>query len=170
MRKRINDYTCIGKHQKRSHRHYNRAIYRCDTGDSPNRRSRTCVRGIHRSPVNFPHKGQWHGALMFSLICARINGWVNNGEAGDLRRHRAHYDVTVMRSAIRHHCIHFYYRSQTPKRGICGSVEPPYTLHFNKQTVVGDSKMISFSTLLYTDWWDTTCIMLMFLHIFLHTF
>ena len=27
-----------------------------------------------------------------------INGWVNNGEAGDLRRHRTHYDVTVMRS------------------------------------------------------------------------
>ena len=54
------------------------------------------VRGIHRSPVNFPHKGQWHGALMFSLNCARINGWVNNREAGDLRRIRAHYDVIVM--------------------------------------------------------------------------
>ena len=54
------------------------------------------VRGIHRSPVNSPHKGQWRGALMFSLICARINGWVNNGEAGDLRRYRAHYDVIVM--------------------------------------------------------------------------
>ena len=26
------------------------------------------VRGIHRSPVNSPHKGQWHGALMFTLI------------------------------------------------------------------------------------------------------
>ena len=36
------------------------------------------VRGIHRSPVNSPHKGQWRGALMFSLICAWINGWVNN--------------------------------------------------------------------------------------------
>ena len=33
---------------------------------------------------------------MYSLICIRINGWVNNGQAGDLRRHRAHYDVTVM--------------------------------------------------------------------------
>ena len=51
------------------------------------------VQGIHRSPVNSPHKGQWRGALMFSLICAWITGWVNNGEAGDLRRHRAHYDV-----------------------------------------------------------------------------
>ena len=54
------------------------------------------VRGIHRSPVNSPHKGQWRGALMFTLICARINGWVNNGEAGDLRRYRVHYEVTVM--------------------------------------------------------------------------
>ena len=54
------------------------------------------VLGIHRSPVNFPHKGQWHGTLMFSLICGRINGWVNNGEAGNLRRHRVHYDVIVM--------------------------------------------------------------------------
>ena len=38
----------------------------------------------------------WRGALMFSLICAWLNGWVNNGEAGDLRRCRAHYDVTVI--------------------------------------------------------------------------
>ena len=54
------------------------------------------VRGIHRYPVNSPHKGQWRGVLMFSLICARINGWVNNRKAGDLRRYRVHYDVIVM--------------------------------------------------------------------------
>ena len=54
------------------------------------------VQGIHRSSVNSPHKGQWHGDLMFSLIWAWINGWVNNREAGDLRRHLAHYDVTAM--------------------------------------------------------------------------
>ena len=54
------------------------------------------VPGIHRPPVNSPHKGQWSGALMFSLICAWINGWVNTCEAGDLRCHHAHYDVTVM--------------------------------------------------------------------------
>ena len=41
-------------------------------------------------------KGQWRGALMFSFICTRINGWVNNDEAGDLGRHRTHNDVTVM--------------------------------------------------------------------------
>ena len=54
------------------------------------------VRGIHRSPVNSPHKGQWRAALMFTLICVWINGWVNNCEAGDLRRYYAHYGVTVM--------------------------------------------------------------------------
>ena len=54
------------------------------------------VRGIHRSTVNSLHKCQWRGALSFSLICARINGWVNNREAGNLRRHSAHYDVIVM--------------------------------------------------------------------------
>ena len=58
------------------------------------------VRGIHRSPVNSPHKGQWRGALMFSLICTWIKDWVNNGEAGDLRRYRAHYDVIVMSSRL----------------------------------------------------------------------
>ena len=37
-------------------------------------------------PVNSPHKGQSRGALMFSLIYAWINDWINNREAGDLRR------------------------------------------------------------------------------------
>ena len=54
------------------------------------------VRGNHRSPVNSPHKGQWRRALMFSLIYVCINDWVNNREAGDLRRYLAHCDVIVM--------------------------------------------------------------------------
>ena len=54
------------------------------------------VWGINRSPVNSPHKGQWRGTLMFSLICVWINGWVNNRKVGHLRRYRAHYDVIVM--------------------------------------------------------------------------
>ena len=54
---------------------------------------------LHRSPVNSLHKGQWRWALMFSLMCG-INSWVNNHDAGDLRRHRTHYDVTVMRHSI----------------------------------------------------------------------
>ena len=48
-------------------------------------------------PVNALHKGQWRGALMFSLICVWIYGWVNSREAGELRRYRAHYDVIVMK-------------------------------------------------------------------------
>ena len=51
---------------------------------------------IHRSTVSSPHKDQWRGALMFSFICVWINSWVNNCEAGDLRRYRAHDDVIVM--------------------------------------------------------------------------
>ena len=60
------------------------------------------VRGIHRSPVNSPHKGQWREALMFSLICARINGWVNNREAGDLV---FGYPLYRYRYCIRIYCI-----------------------------------------------------------------
>ena len=54
------------------------------------------VQGIHWSQVNSSHKGQWCGALMFSSICGWIHSWVNNRDAGNLRRHGAHYDVTVM--------------------------------------------------------------------------
>ena len=55
------------------------------------------VPGIHQSQVNAPHKGQWRRALVFSLICAWTNGWVNkNRDVGDLRCRHAHYDVTVM--------------------------------------------------------------------------
>ena len=52
--------------------------------------------GIHWSPVNFPHKGQRCGALMFSLTRAWTNGRVNNRDVGDMRCHPAHGDVTVM--------------------------------------------------------------------------
>ena len=45
------------------------------------------------SPVNSPHKGQWRGAW---TIFPWTNGWVNNRDAGDLRRHRAHHDGAVM--------------------------------------------------------------------------
>ena len=42
------------------------------------------------------HIGQWRGAL-FSLICvAWTEGWANNRNVWDLRRHRAHYDVIAM--------------------------------------------------------------------------
>ena len=58
------------------------------------------VRGIHQSPVNSPHKGQWRGALLFSLICVWTNSWVNYRDAGDLRRHYVSYDVFVMERCV----------------------------------------------------------------------
>ena len=54
------------------------------------------MQGIHRPPLTSPHKGQWRGALIFSLICTWTNNWANNGDTRDLRRHRAHHDVTIM--------------------------------------------------------------------------
>ena len=54
------------------------------------------VRGVHRSPVNSPHKGQWRGSFMFSLICAWTNGWVINRNSTYWERHRTQLDVTVM--------------------------------------------------------------------------
>ena len=44
----------------------------------------------------FPSQRPVTRALMFSLTCTWLMGWVNNREAGDLRRHRAHYDVTAI--------------------------------------------------------------------------
>ena len=55
-----------------------------------------CPRYWHIVTGEFPHKGQWRGALKFSMICAWRNGWVNNRYIGYLKRRRAHYDITVM--------------------------------------------------------------------------
>ena len=59
------------------------------------------ARGIHRSPVDSPHKWQWHGALMSSLIRALTDCSANNLGAGDLRRQHAHYNFTVMQFMIK---------------------------------------------------------------------
>ena len=59
-------------------------------------RHRPFVRGIHRSRVDSPHRGQWRGALMFSLIRAWKSSWANNRDVNDLIHRRAHDDVAVM--------------------------------------------------------------------------
>ena len=87
--------------------------------------------GIHRSPVNSPHKGQWRGAFMFSFICAWINRGLNNREAGDLRHYRAHYDVIAMPLSVFQllylHCMicyicmfcsYVFYRKCLYRRGV----------------------------------------------------
>ena len=71
-------------------------------------------------PVNSPHKSQWRGALMFSLIYVLINGWVNNREAGDLIRHRGHYDVIVMGSnKTENGILNYNYKSCLAGHHIC---------------------------------------------------
>ena len=91
-------YTNTSKQQNRGHLSSTKRIIIMASSNGNIFRVTGHVRGIHRSPVNSPRKDQWRGALMFSLICTWMNDWVNNREAGDFRRHRAHYDVTVMYS------------------------------------------------------------------------
>ena len=99
------------------------------------------MHGIHQTPVNCLHKGQWRGALMFSLICAWMNGWVNKCEAGDLRCHHAHYDVTVM-MFHRYHGRYTlvtplkYQRDSATQREILGKAELPLTEKWKKGTKV----------------------------------
>ena len=83
------------------------------------------VRGIHRSPVNSPYKGRWRGALMFSVICAWINGWVNNRKAGDLRQHRAHYDVIGLK------WLQWIWRKLRGKNGPCSVVDVLFGFRFD---------------------------------------
>ena len=97
------------------------------------------VRGIHRSLVNSAHKGQWRGALMLSLIRAWTNSWANNRDAGDLRRHRVHYDVTAMPNSstsnehfpplITSYCI--IHRKAASLCLVC-----PQTKHWNRNVVI----------------------------------
>ena len=55
---------------------------------------------INRSPVNFTHKGQWRGALIFIMISAWTHGWANNRDTSDLRHYRAHYGDTVIQTIL----------------------------------------------------------------------
>ena len=52
---------------------------------------------VGNSPVTgeFPSQRPVTGSFGV-FFCVWINDWVNNREAGDLRRHHAHHDVTVM--------------------------------------------------------------------------
>ena len=88
------------------------------------------VRGIHRSPVNSSHKGQWRRPLMLSLIWVWINGWVNTRDAGDLRCYRAHYDVTVMLSTFLALCE--WKQTVTSQRGSKQSFDIILVVNLNK--------------------------------------
>ena len=66
-----------------------------------------------QSSVNSPHKGQWRGALMISLIRTWRDGWVNNRDAGGLWRNGAHYGVIVKKfHALVSEALSLAYRTQ----------------------------------------------------------
>ena len=91
-------------------------------------RYRPFVCGIHRSPVNSPRKSQWRGSLMFSFICAWINGWVNNRNAGDLMRHCVLYDVIVIGNIDQTYLQHVGYLSRCYMR-VGVSITIPWWRH-----------------------------------------
>ena len=57
------------------------------------------MRRIQGLAVDSPHKGQWRGALVFSLICGWSYGRADNRDPGDLSN-RARYDATVMKCLL----------------------------------------------------------------------
>ena len=83
-------------------------------------------------PVNSPHKGERRGAL----ICAWMNGRVNIREVGDLRRHRTHYDVTVMNvgnpilEIIRRKDL-YWWDDIFPWNRSCCNLRNPFDTHYN---------------------------------------
>ena len=114
------------------------------------------LRGIRRSQVNSLHKGQWRGASMFSLICAWTNSWANNGDAGDLRRHHAHYDVIVMRYPLWHQASisspsaklvllwMSLFNAHTLKRKCC---------HFDEILITDCTESCHFDNFRCSQWW-----------------
>ena len=108
------------------------------------------VRGIHRSPVNSPHKDQWRGVLTFSLIFDSINSWVNNSEAGDLRRHRGHYYVIVMGLSYQSPTWKLYFNITAAiprgkvKRNLFHAAHGPNRLFLNYSTCLGSWKAPGF--------------------------
>ena len=110
------------------------------------------VRGIPWSPVNSPHKGQWRGALMFSLICACLNSWVSNRKAGDFE---------TLLHPLWHHCNVFHPTMQNfsnwNNMGVM-LMPPPNRLQSTKnvqfclETTPGSGHSGSFFFLFYTDY------------------
>ena len=86
----------------------------------------------------------------FSLICAWINGCVNNHEAGDLICHRAHYDVIVMGQACHrwgeHWRIELAGRRERLVHSLCTSVHSLCT-----STNISQFKI--YAQLWYRLWW-----------------
>ena len=86
----------------------------------------------------------------FSLICTWINRWVNNREAGDLRRHRAHYDVIVM-ATVRRDSLYFMNLFQQCETGWHTLLHELYTIKqiCNLRPCLNDISLHSYFILKY---------------------
>ena len=63
------------------------------------------------------------------LWSAWINGWVNHHEVGDLWRHSAHYDVTVMRSVVVWNKHAFNHAHQEVPGKVVPCISPGFDIH-----------------------------------------
>ena len=109
---------------------------------------------IQWSPVNSPYKGRWCGTLMFSLIFAWTNSWINNRDAGDLRRRCAHYDVTAM--AI---CIKTYEVPQDCTHSKCQPLlllTELHDFHYNDVIISAMASQITSLTTVYSTIYSRT--------------
>ena len=89
--------------------------------------------------------GNSRGASIFFFICAWINGWVNNPEAGDLRRHRAHCDVRVMVSQLHPDYQHASSTTDT----WCQSISSG-TIHYDDVIMSAIASQITSLTIVYS--------------------
>ena len=78
-------------------------------------------RGIHWSPMDSTHKGQWRGALMFLWSAPKGNGWANNRDTDDLDSNRLHYNVNPM-MIERHSWLHKHQPKTFGMQDICNLV------------------------------------------------
>ena len=101
--------------------------------------------GAGNSPVTgeFPTQRPVARSFAVLFICSWINGWVNNGEAGDLRRHRAHYDGIIM-TYQRTNPVPFVNPSKHQWNGISS--------FWNKNVVIGRSESYQNDNFCFSQW------------------
>ena len=116
--------------------------------------------------LNYPHKGQWRGALMFCLIRAWINGWVNNREIGDLRPHRAHYDVIVMHKSALARVMAWCCQATSHYLSQCW----PRSMSLDeKRDIFAISNFVRFGLKVSDMCSMMPTVVILFIHVFIHT-
>ena len=105
------------------------------------------VWGIHRSPVDSLTKAS--DAELWCFLWA--NGWANNRDADDLRRHRAHHDVNVMETCP-FGCCHTVWGScaaetfsKFKKKNL--TIWKNWDMRYGERSLVTETVLYSFSSL-----------------------